>query len=332
MKTKSDQLLYTIGIIITLLLVYLSLRHIELSKVMAELKDSRYGYVIPAMIIMFMGHWFRTIRWKYLLKPCKEIDSYKLFSALMIGYLGNTVLPAHMGEIVRSYVLKKNESLSGSFILGTIVLERLIDVVSLLVIVFIAIFFSPIPGWLLNSMIVMASILIMICIVFILLRKFNVDPFHIIYKLIGYISKNAAEKFKYVFQNLLDGIIILKQIKRPDYLIGLTILIWFSYWMYLHLNFYAFDMVQDYNLKPIASLIVLLATTFSLTIPSSPGYVGTYHYLCLISLLLFNVPEETALSYAIISHAANIGPLAIAGLFFSWKEGVQIFKGSRLTG
>jgi hypothetical protein len=78
--------------------------------------------------------------------------------------------------------------------------------------------------------------------------------------------------------------------------------------------FYAFDFVKVYSLPWDASLVLLVITTISVLVPSSPGYVGTYHYLCQLSLGFFSVPPEASLSYAIILHGLNFFPIIIIGL------------------
>ncbi len=95
--------------------------------------------------------------------------------------------------------------------------------------------------------------------------------------------------------SFIDGINGLE--RKFDYLVILvfSILIWVCFWLNLHLVFYAFDFPEMYGLTTISSVVVLVTTTFSVVVPSSPGYVGTYHYLCQITLGLFKVPLSVGL-------------------------------------
>ena len=104
----------------------------------------------------------------------------------------------------------------------------------------------------------------------------------------------------------------------------LSILIWLGYTGVFAIGFYALDFINIYTLPIGASLVVLVVTTISILVPSSPGYVGTYHWLCIIALDLFNIPESPALGYAIVLHAISMLPVAFLGVIFAFKEGINI--------
>ena len=104
----------------------------------------------------------------------------------------------------------------------------------------------------------------------------------------------------------------------------LSIAIWFCYGMAFQMGFYAFDFVRIYALPWMAALVLLVITTISVLVPSSPGYVGTYHYLCQLSLGLFAVPESPALTFAFVLHGINFLPILIVGLILISAEGMSV--------
>ena len=325
MRLSTNIIFFIIGILVSAVMLYFALVDVDYHRFVVEIRDAKLQYVITAVLIMFAGHWLRSVRWKMLLSPYKDIAGSKLFSALMVGYLGNTVLPAHLGELIRSYIIKRNSALSGSLVLGTITLERFLDIISLLIIMSVVFIVYPFPAWLQSSVLIMMLVVIGLFALAVVIRKNSQDVHNFISKMIGFFSMRAAEKFTLKMNNFSDGLLSIKKVSSRLKLIVLTLLIWISYWLFLHINLYSLEVVTIYKLTPIASLILLVATTVSIIVPSSPGYIGTYHYLCVISLMLFDVPKETALSYAILAHASNILPLLVAGLIFSWKEGIKIF-------
>ena len=106
----------------------------------------------------------------------------------------------------------------------------------------------------------------------------------------------------------------------------LSVLIWVCYTLVFYFSLHAFDFIRPFQLPWLASLTLLVITTIAVVVPSSPGYVGTYHYLCQISLAMFGVPAGPALSFGVVVHAVNFLPVFAVGLIFAYYEGVAIFK------
>ncbi|MCP4219840.1 MAG: flippase-like domain-containing protein, partial [bacterium] len=133
-------------------------------------------------------------------------------------------------------------------------------------------------------------------------------------KLTGMLPESIRAKLIETLDALLDGIVPLKKKNHYAVVTALTALIWVCYVASFQVIFYCFDLVGVYSLPWTASLVLLVITTISVVVPSSPGYVGTYHFLCMSSLAFFNVPEAVSLSYAFIMHGINFFPIIVVGL------------------
>ncbi|MBN1154946.1 flippase-like domain-containing protein, partial [candidate division KSB1 bacterium] len=202
-KKSVNRILFLIGILISITLVYFSVVNVDLNKVIAEIRSSNYVYILPAVLIMFAGHWLRSIRWKMLLSPHQPIATRHLFSALMIGYLGNTVLPAHMGELIRSYIIKKKTGLPGSLVFGTIVLERFLDVLSLIIIMIVTLMVYPFPGWLYRSALAVTISIIVLLVLFTLFKAKGDVLLSIFSKSIGLFSERMAKIWSSKIKNFV---------------------------------------------------------------------------------------------------------------------------------
>jgi len=110
-----------LGLVISAVCLYMVLRRMHLDQVWLALKTARYWWIIPGVAVYFFAVWARTWRWHYLLRPILPIPLIRLFPVVCIGYMGNNVYPARAGEVIRAYVLKKNETVSISASLATIV-------------------------------------------------------------------------------------------------------------------------------------------------------------------------------------------------------------------
>jgi uncharacterized protein (TIRG00374 family) len=280
--------------------------------------------LVLAIPVVFLSHFLRAWRWRYLLAPIARLDLGILFSSLMIGYAANIFMPAHLGEILRAYVLGKKRPVSASSVFATIVLERIIDVFALLALMVLAILVFPFPGWLKNAGYIMLGGSVGLLVLLILLKTTyaRIRPFLDVCMrpLPGHLRVKVWD----VLERFIAGIVPLTRPSDYVMVILLSMLIWVCYGMILYLTLQSFGLNQAFHLPWSASLILLVVTTIGVVVPSSPGYVGTYHYLCQVSLAMFGVPASPALSFATIVHAVNFLPVLIVGLIFAYAEGVEI--------
>lgn len=314
----------SIGLIISVFFLYLAFRQVDLQKFAETLKDSNVLLLTLAVFTLFISHWLRAVRHRLFLNPIKKIKYISLFSALMIGYMANSVLPAHLGEVLRAYIIGKKECINGSLALATIVVERIVDVLSLLIIMGLIFMVYPFPEMVkLSAYLTFAFALGLVGLL--ILLKLKPEPtLHFIQIITRPFPKRLENKLTGFLQSFRQGLVSLRN--RRDYLIVsfLSFFIWLGYAAVFEISFYAFDFINLYQIPIGASLVVLVMTTISILVPSSPGYIGTYHWLCMLSLSLFGIPNSTALGYAVIVHAINIIPIALVGLLFAIKEGLNI--------
>src|SRR5207249_8500195 len=124
------------------------------------LKQANYWFLLPALVVYFLGVWLRAARWRYLLQPVQPIAVKRLFPVVVIGYMANDVLPARLGEVVRAYVLGEQEGVPKSTALATILVERMFDGISMLLFVASVGLFIPLNDRL--SIVVRAATIIFI--------------------------------------------------------------------------------------------------------------------------------------------------------------------------
>ncbi|MBU2514726.1 flippase-like domain-containing protein [bacterium] len=326
-KFKNNTVLkLMIGIAISGLFLYLAFGKIDFGKMKESFQNANMWLFIPAIFVQFIAHWVRSIRWQYFLNSIKRVPVSTLFTATMIGYVGNTVLPAHLGEVFRANVVGNKEKISTSSTLATLVIERLIDVLSLLVIMVVALIIYPFPDWVTKSGYIMFVLTIGLFVFLVLLKQKNDNTVRLLNFGLKLLPKSIAQKVDGIITSFIDGINGME--RKRDYLIVfvLSLSIWFFYWLTLLFVFLSFNLFEIYNINIVSSVVLLVITTISVVVPSSPGYVGTYHYLCQLSLELFGVPRSVGLSFAFVAHGLSIIPTAIVGFFFAWRVGISRLK------
>jgi hypothetical protein len=313
-----------IGLLISVVFLVLAFRNVDLVRMGQAFKKANYWYILPAILVLFTSHALRSWRWKFLLAPIQSVPTPRLFSALMIGYMANTFLPAHLGEFLRALVLGRKEPVSASSIFGTIVIERIIDVFTLLALMALTVIVFPFPEWVNKSGYISFAFILFLFVALLLMKRYQSWTFRLMHKLTRFLPDRIGHKLDELLHQFLDGIVPLR--RSSDYVIVAvqSIVIWICYMYVFQLIFHAFDFISLYSLPWTAALVLQVITTIAIVVPSSPGYVGTYHYLCMLGLGLFGVPKSPSLSFAFVMHGINFLPLLVVGLVFASVEGLSL--------
>jgi uncharacterized protein (TIRG00374 family) len=311
---------FWLGAGISALFLVIALRNLHLGDVWAEMRAARYGWILPGVVVYFFGVWARTWRWDYLLRPLKRIPLRRLFPVVVIGYMGNNVYPARAGEVIRAYVLRRREGVSISASLATIVVERVFDGLVMLIFVFIGLPFTPMPGWL-QGMVIAASLLFFGALALFMTLAIKIEWAELAY---GWaIDRVVPARFRAPVRGFADrfmtGLHSLRSGRGVLMIFVTSIVIWLAetvkYWFVMH----AFDFTVPFWVLMLMNGIVNLATT----IPSSPGYVGTFDAPGIEILSIFGVERNLAAGYTLVLHAALWLPITLLGFWYMGRESIS---------
>ncbi len=309
-----------LGIVISAVFIYFAFKKVDLNEAWQVAKSADYLWVFPAVIAMLLSHWFRALRWRYLLEPVKQTKIHPLFSALMIGYAANNIFPLRMGEFLRAYAIGKSQGISKTSAFATVLVDRLLDILSLLLIMAITVYWFPLPENIAKGAYVISGGTIGV-IVFIVLLMQKTEPTLAFLERV--LPSKLYEHLQKVVRSFLQGFMVFKKSDHYLVIISLSIGVWLLYALVVYFSFFIFDFHEIHGLDFVRGLVVLVIISVGLMIPSSPGFVGTYHWFCVLSLGLFAVPKNEAVSFAVISHAMNTIPITIVGLLYFWKENLR---------
>jgi glycosyltransferase 2 family protein len=318
---------FWVGLIISIVFLYLALRGLHIDQVWDSLKTANYWWLIPGVAVYFMGVWVRAWRWHYLLRPLKSISTRKMFPIVTIGYMGNNIYPARAGEVLRAVVLKNHEGVPISASLATIFIERVFDGVVMLGFVFLNLpelarlnSDSGFIGNIRNLSIWGAVAFIGALVVFLLAAAFPAVSEKFIEKVfVRFLPERFREKVLGVTRRFLSGLESLRS-PREAFMVFLTsVVIWLfetgKYWFVMH----AFPFQVSFFALMLMNGIVNLATT----LPSAPGYVGTFDAPGIALLTAYGVPGEIAAGYTLLLHVALWLPITALGAFYFAREGLK---------
>jgi uncharacterized protein (TIRG00374 family) len=301
-----------IGSAVSAVFLFLALRDIEWAVLWEVLKRTRLLPLIPALIFTMLGHYARAYRWKLLLRPVKTIRTGSLFSATMIGYMANNLLPARLGEIVRAFVIGKVENISRSASMATIVFERLVDMSSLIVVLMITMFKVSGPDWMRKASVsIFVANLLLFAAVF-LIERYREQSSRFVGRLASRLPPRAQSKVLHVTDSFVSGLGAVRDARMLVPIVLTSVIVWGSALLGMYFVLEALEM----SVPAMASLALLVFASLGAMIPSAPAYLGTLQYACILALAIYGVGKSEALAYSLLYHATQFFPVTIIGFMY----------------
>lgn len=309
-----------LGITVSLVLLWLAVRHVDTGEFTRSLSSAHLGYVLFAFLVTIVVCLFRAMRWRLLFLPTKTIGLQSLLSVIMVGFLANNLLPARLGDVTMAYLIHKKEAIGKSRSMGTIFLDRLLDVFTLVGFLLVSFLLYPYPFWV-KRIAMVGILLLLLFAVLVWLALFRKELCtHVLRFCLRPLPARLSERILQVFVMFIDG---LSALRRPAVVIQavlISALVWAALAGGVYLLFMAFNFPLGFN----AAITVIVIVNLGLIIPSSPGFVGTFQFFCVAALGLFAIDKSRALSFSVIYHLSQWLPTTLAGLYYLNRENLKL--------
>ena len=313
-----------LGLAISAIVMTIALSGLKLEDAVASLRQANYYWLLPGIAVYFLGVWARTWRWHYMLRHLQDVPMKRLFRIVCIGYMGNNIYPARAGEVLRSYVLKREHGVRVSSSLATVIIERLFDGLTMLLFVFAALPFVDLHGALQDyrPFVVGFTFLFVAALFLFLFVASRPALAHALYNPVVHLLLPARyhDKVLGVAERFLDGLASLARGREVFMIFGTSVLVWLfetaKYWFVMH----AFDFQVSFFTLMLMNGVVNLATT----IPGAPGHVGTFDAPGIAILSAAGVPRATAAVYTLVLHAALWLPITLLGAFYLIRSHISL--------
>ncbi len=312
---------FWLGLFLSGLMLYLALHKVNVREFSDALQQVNYLFFIPIVFLTIFSLWLRALRWGVLIRPLKKIGIGSLFSATMIGFMCNNLLPARLGELARAYALGRKEKIKASSAFATVVLARTFDGLIILLTFGFVVLLAPMsfPSWLNSGAYVALAVYLLVTAFMLFVRHQNRQTRIIMHRLFSPLPEKARVKAVGLMDSFTDGLEILHSLSG----LLLASAISAAVWMPVALSYYLLLQAFSIQLPLYAPLILVIIISLGLMIPSAPGYLGTLHYASILGLTLFAVPKSTAFSFALLLHASQFIPVTALGLVYLFKEGLS---------
>ncbi len=335
----SHQWQFWLGLAVSVLLLVVLLYQVDVGEVRDALVRADYAYLAPAILLYFVGVYFRSVRWRYLLTPLSLLPVGRLYPVVVIGYMANNLLPARLGEVVRAYYLARRQpEVSGSSALATIAVERVYDGLTLLawaaiagpLLVLLGEFDSSSQTsrttWIVVAAVVASlfagALAVLTCLAAVPRSLEFVD------RLLGLVPARLRPKARQLVHGFVDGLKVLTSPRKHLGLFLLSLPVWACEAGVYYVIARSFGIDDHFSSAGALVLVIMLLTATSnmaTALPSSIGGIGPFEVVSQQTLIAVGVGGSLAGAYAGFLHLVALWiPVNAVGLVLLWKQNLSL--------
>jgi uncharacterized protein (TIRG00374 family) len=324
-KNLTKILEYLISIVLAAIFMVYAFRGVDLNALWNMMIQIHWIWIVILFVGTVLSHLVRAWRWRYLLLPVKEKVSLRnSFSAVMVGYMVNNVLP-RVGEFVRPYMLGMSENISRTAAFGTVVIERIVDLITFTFIVLVVLSFSSgsFEGFFpyfegLQPLFLVGAVVVLIVFVLMFLKANLL--FGLVRRLARFLPEKIQEKIDTLSDKFSSGLTIAR---HPGIFLRIgisSVIIWGSYVVLMYIPFFAFPGIAEHHLGFRAATMLTVISGIAFALPTPSGF-GTYHSFTTIALTqVYGIDVVTALGFSLLTHEMGFIATTIVGLYYFVKD------------
>lgn len=301
--------------ILAVVLLVWCLYDLDLAQVGRTVSGLRYGFLIWAMLVVVGVLYIRSARWRVLVNPMKAVGGARMFSIYSLGQLGNLLFPAGTGTALRVIILHKSEGVSKTGGASTVMLETLLDGLSLALFMVGASAALVLPDWLQRGRTYGAVLISAVLGVFIAAVALRDIVSRKVERMQHSLSSKWYQRLMHLWTHFQHGVSAMRSVKHLTMAFVTSVASWLGQLAVISLLLYAFGLV----LPTSAALVLMVVNTLLMVIPVTPGNVGTYQVATVLGLSLFGVPKTLAVSYGIVLQATTYLPIAAVGFYHYFR-------------
>ncbi len=315
------RILFWVSIAVSVLMLGLALRGLKLDKFVEDLGRANLAWLLPGITAYFVAVWVRAWRWSYMLRPIQVLSPNALYPITVIGYMGNNIYPARIGEFVRAYVLRRKSGIAVASTLTTVILERILDALVMAAFVLIGLPNVPaLPDSLRNGVQIVSAVFVAAAVAFFVLALRPAMANQLAGSLINGI---IPSRFRAVLHGLVDKVLAgmagMRSGRDVLILLSSSVLVW----LIETLKYFCIGIGFGLNLGFVDYMLVNGVSNLFTIIPSPPGAIGTFDAGSILALTSLGVDQALASAYTIVLHVALWLPVTALGAFLMLREGLR---------
>lgn len=299
------------GLCLSVLALAIVARSIDLQATARTIADAKPLPIAACLAVVALQISLRTVRWRLLLPVSRDGHRpalTRIAPALLVGYLGNAVLPARLGEPIRAFLVARRDNLDTAGTLGSVVLERVVDTGTLALVVMLAAVAAGAPGWIREAAIVAAAIA---AVVLAVLASVGLSPLALLFQRV--VGRALPARWHPIGALAVE---FARGLDRPSRTVAIpaAAIISIACWLLDATTFYLVAAGLNVALAPTTAILISGVTVLGTAVPSAPGYVGTYDLAAASTGVALGLAGPSALGIALVAHAITVVPTALVGM------------------
>lgn len=311
-----------LGLAVSAGLVVYFFRDVDLRLIASRLRDTAWTLLVVSVLLHGCSLWLRAWRWSFLFPPGHRPTH--LFRALLVGYMGNNLLPLRAGELVRIYVASRHGPRFWTTF-ATVVVERVLDGLAVGLVVAGLLLAIPLPGELRWPIVAFLGVEVAGILLLVMIAAAPGACRVIIETLFRRVAW-LERRLLGLLGTMTDG---LRGLRAPRHLVPI-VLSSVGIWLFLGWSIWTALRAAHLDLPLVAAFAVLAFLGLGVSLPSSPGFVGIVQAATVLALALFAVPRPEALSFSLLLHASHFVPITATGLLFLLTEQISLADAARI--
>jgi hypothetical protein len=312
---------FVAGIVITVIALVYALAKVDIARMLKQLSGADFRLLPPFLLLLALYFLVTAFNWIQLLRPLGRFRLGQVLPAMMIGFGGNNVLPAHLGELVRTVVFARQFQHSTGSVLASLVLERLMDVFSILIFYFVAVHTDAgLPESIRTGAQVVALAMVPFCLALILFLRVPAPFMRLWAWGSAWLPRRWSERGTRLLEGIVHGLSAVESPRRVALVLALALVKWALTGGMVWLALLAFHTSIVFS----AAVIVVAVGALAVSLPSAPGYVGTLQAAFVFSLTPFGIPPEVAFAGSVYYLVAQWVPVTAAGVISFFLVGVHL--------
>lgn len=319
-------LLLLTGILVTAAAFYWSVKDVNPSSLTRGFAEADYRS-LPVMLSLLAGfYWLKTMRWSWLLSPVSPLTTQQLLGPMLIGFAANNILPAHLGEFVRVFVVRRKYGIPAGTVLSTVVLERIFDVLAILALFGVGLAFSgSLPSEYRRGALILgggAFGIVLCVVVYLIWTDLFLKLAAMAAGAVPFMPASLTEKLLMMLRTGAEGLHALRSGRMVAAIAVSSVVQWMLNGMIAYVALKAFGI----PVTVATGLVVTGVTALAVTVPSTPGYFGIIQGAFRLSMEAQAVPPDPALvlGSSVYYHLSMYVPVTLLGIYFLSKSGLHL--------
>jgi len=318
---RSRTIRLAVSVAISVFFLALAVRNVEWGQALAALRSANYLYVLPMIGVTVWTLYIRAQRWRIFLQSVRVPAMRPLVAATNIGFMANMILPLRIGEVVRAVLVNRREGLPLSAVLASILLERIFDMFTVLLLFGLSALAVPFSAEVRQWGLMLTALAAGIGGVIILLRWQEALALGLIGTVCGWLPPRIGEPVKGFARGFVKALDILKSPGAFARAFAWSIYLWLVIASVYTLGIFAFHLAVP---VVVASLVIMTVIAIAVSVPSAPGYIGSFQLGCVLAMAIFGVTQSDALAFSIVLHLTQFVGTVGAGVYSLWMENMSL--------